>query len=222
MRSLHGELVDLLHDMLLRGELRPGQKVNEQECCASVSEFHGLPLREALKVLASEGLVILAPNKGARVAKITRQEVDELFPILGCARKLLAGELACTRITKAEVSEIRNMHETMLRHYERGEATEYIKLNRSIHEAIFVAARNGELFQFYQTILVRTHSVRFIAQKSPERWKEAVEDHIHMMAALTARDAKLLGADRNIICDTRLEWFTNLSSEIPDDTLCIE
>lgn len=57
-RSLHGELVDLLHDMVLDGELRPGDKINEQALCVRFGVSR-TPLREALKVLASGGLVIL-------------------------------------------------------------------------------------------------------------------------------------------------------------------
>ncbi|MFC5069718.1 GntR family transcriptional regulator [Flaviflagellibacter deserti] len=191
-RSLHGELVDLLHDMVLEGELRPGDKINEQALCARFGVSR-TPLREALKVLASGGLVILSPNRGASVARISPEEVNELFPIMG-ALEALAGELACARITDASVAQIRKLHEAMLRHYERKEASKYLKLNRDIHEAIFAAAGNNELTQLYHTLMVRTHAVRFTAKKSEARWDEAVADHVEMMDALEKRDgAKLSG-----------------------------
>ena len=166
-RSLHNELVPLLHDMILEGELRGGDKINEQALCARFGVSR-TPLREALKVLASEGLILLAPNRGASVARITPQEIDELFPIMG-ALEALAGELACAHITDAEVEKIRAMHDAMVQHYEKGQAGPYFRLNRSIHEAIFAAARNAALVQFYNTLLVRTHSVRFTAKKSPAK-----------------------------------------------------
>jgi DNA-binding GntR family transcriptional regulator len=189
-RSLHGELVDLLHDMLLDGELRPGDKVNEVALCTRFGVSR-TPLREALKVLASEGLVILSPNRGASVAQISPQEIDQLFPIMG-ALEALAGELACSRINDSGVARIRKMHDQMVRHYKKGEGGPYLKLNRSIHEAIFAAADNAELTQLYHTIMVRTHAVRFTAKKSPSRWDEAVEDHVKMMDALEKRDGKRL------------------------------
>ena len=191
-RSLHGELVDLLHDMILEQELLPGDKINEQQLCTRFGVSR-TPLREALKVLAAEGLVILAPNRGASVARITRQEVDELFPIMG-ALEALAGELACAHIDGAAVARIRGMHDRMMRHYETGEAAPYLKLNRAIHEAIFAAAGNGMLSQLYQTLMARTHAVRFTAKKSPARWREAVEDHVRIMEALEARDGPGLAA----------------------------
>jgi DNA-binding GntR family transcriptional regulator len=189
-RSLHGELVDLLHDMVLDGELRPGDKINEQALCTRFGVSR-TPLREALKVLASGGLVILAPNRGASVASISPQEIDQLFPIMG-ALESLAGELACGKITDAAVTRIQKLHDEMVRHYKKREAGPYLKLNRQIHEAIFEAAANDELTQLYHTMMVRTHAVRFTAKKSPERWDEAVEDHEQMMKALYARDGKRL------------------------------
>jgi DNA-binding GntR family transcriptional regulator len=191
-RSLHGELVDLLYDMVLDGELRPGDKINEQALCARFGVSR-TPLREALKVLASGGLIILAPNRGAKVARISREEIDQLFPIMG-ALEGLAGELACARITDAEVARIRKTHDQMVRHYEKRELGAFLKLNRAIHEAIFAAAGNAELTQLYHTVMVRTHAVRFTAKKSPSRWGEAVEDHIQMLDALDKRDGKRMAA----------------------------
>ena len=190
-RSLHGELVDLLHDMVLDGELRPGDKINEQALCARFGVSR-TPLREALKVLASGGLVILAPNRGARVARISPQEIDQLFPIMG-ALESLAGELACQKISNTDVARIRKLHDQMVHHYEKRESAPYLKLNRQIHEAIFDAADNAELTQLYHTIMVRTHAVRFTAKKSPARWDEAVEDHVQIMDALEKRDGTRLG-----------------------------
>ena len=91
-RSLHGELIPLLRDMVLNGDLRPGEKVHEQGLCVRFGVSR-TPLREALKVLASEGLIILTPNRGAMIARISDKEIDELFPIIG-ALEALAAEAA--------------------------------------------------------------------------------------------------------------------------------
>jgi DNA-binding GntR family transcriptional regulator len=191
-RSLHGELVPLLHEMLLEGALRPGDKISEQALCARFGVSR-TPLREALKVLAAEGLVTLSPNRGASVSRITAQEIDDLFPIMG-ALEALAGKLACERLSEPDLERIGAMHATMLAHYRRGEVAPYLRANRAIHEAIFAIAGNAELTQLYRTIMVRIHAVRFTARKSPARWTEAVEDHEQMMQALRARDGKRLAA----------------------------
>ncbi len=90
------------------------------------------------------------------------------------------------------------MHDAMVENYERGESGKYLKLNRAIHEAIFAAAGNAELTALYHTLMIRTHSVRFIAKKSPHRWKEAVDDHIEIMDALEKRDGRRLSALLNL------------------------
>ncbi len=189
-RSLHDEITTQLRDMIVEGALRPGQKIPEAELCNRFGVSR-TPMREALKVLASEGILQLLPNRGAVVAKITPEEIEELFPIMG-ALEALAGELACSRIDDRALAEIRRLHDTMVGHYQRGEWLRYSKLNRAIHESIFAAAANASLSALYQQMLIRIHSVRFVAKKSPERWREAVEEHDKIMAALEQRDGKKL------------------------------
>lgn len=189
-KSLHGELVPLLRELIIGGELKPGEKIPEQALCLRFGVSR-TPLREALKVLAAEGLLQLSPNRGASVARITSEEIDELFPIMG-ALEALAGEIACTRLRPTDLAHLRGMHEEMVEAYRRGDVAPYIRLNRAIHDALFEIAANRSLTAFYNNLMVRIHSVRYVAKKSPHRWREAVEDHERMMAALEARDGALL------------------------------
>ncbi len=189
-RSLHDEIVTRLRDMIIEGTLKPGTKVPERELCLQFGVSR-TPMREALKVLAAEGLLDLPPNRGAIVSRIRPEEIEELFPIMG-ALEALAGELACTRIDEAQIAAIARLHAEMVGHFERGAWAPYTKLNRRIHEAIFAAAGNAALAGLYQGLLVRTHSVRFLAQRSQARWQEAVDDHVAILAALEARDGPRL------------------------------
>ena len=190
-KSLHGELVVILRDMIVSGELKPGDKVPEAALCVRFGVSR-TPLREATKVLAAEGLLQLLPSRGAVVAKITSAEIEELFPIMGVLEGL-AGELACKKASDAEIAAIRQMHDEMIGFYRRREYAPYAKLNRAIHEALFAAARSPVLTGYFNNLIIRTHAVRFIARRSIERWSEAVEDHEKMMAALEARNGRLLG-----------------------------
>lgn len=189
-RSLHDEITNQLRDMIVEGELAPGQKVPEPELCRRFGVSR-TPLREALKVLAAEGIVQLLPNRGAVIAKITREEIEQIFPIMG-ALEALAGELACDRISEQEFDNLRRLHKTMVGHYRRSEWLPYSKLNRAIHEAIFAAAGNASLSAIYQQLIVRIHAIRFVAKKTPDRWRQAVEEHEQMMSALEQRDGKKL------------------------------
>lgn len=189
-RSLHDEIVARVRDLITDGDLMAGDKIQEAELCVRFGVSR-TPLREALKALAAEGLVVLQPNRGATVARITTADICELFPILG-ALEALAGELACTRITDAEITTLRRDHDRMAKHYRRGEWAGYIKLNRAIHETIFAIAGNAALTALFQQVMVRTHSARYTAKKSAARWHQAMEDHEKIIAALEKRDGKAL------------------------------
>lgn len=189
-RSLHDELVGLVRGLIVEGDLAAGEKIPEQALCERFGVSR-TPLREALKVLASEGIVTLHPNRGATVASVTPELVEEIFPIMG-ALEALAGETACVKATSADIARVRALHDSMVAHYERGERTAYLRLNQEIHRELFVIAGNAALTQLYEQLMVRIHAVRFIARKSPERWREAIEDHQKMIAALEARNGPAL------------------------------
>jgi len=189
-RSLHNELADRLRHMIIEGELAPGEKLAEKELCGQFGVSR-TPLREAMKVLATEGLVQLTPNRGCAVAKLTLADLDEAFPIMG-ALEALSGELACAHITDAEVARITDLHERMVQKYRAGALSEYFTLNEQIHQMILDAARNPTLAQMQLSLSGRVRRARYMANMSPARWAEAVAEHERILEALAARDGKRL------------------------------
>ena len=188
--SLHDELVARLRDLIVEGELVPGSRVPEKSLCERFGVSR-TPLREALKVLGSEGLLELLPNRGATVARLTVADLDEMFPVMG-ALEALAGELACTQITDEEIAEVRALHYQMVLHHTRGELSEYFALNQRIHERILDAARNPTLVRMYRGLAGRVRRARYVANMSKVRWDQAVEEHGEILDALSARDGPRL------------------------------
>jgi DNA-binding GntR family transcriptional regulator len=189
-RPLHNELADRLRYMIVEGELAPGEKLAEKELCSQFGVSR-TPLREAMRVLATEGLVLLTPNRGCTVARLTLADLDEAFPIMG-ALEALSGELACRHITDAEVARIRELHERMVRKYEAGALRDYFKLNEQIHQLILAAARNPTLAQMQLSLAGRVRRARYMANMSPARWARAVAEHEKILEVLAARDGKRL------------------------------
>jgi DNA-binding GntR family transcriptional regulator len=189
-QSLHDALTPNLRGMILDGDLKPGDKIAEKQLCERFGVSR-TPLREALKVLAAEGLIELLPQRGAVVAKISEEEVRELFPIMA-ALEALAGELACAHASDVGLRRVQALHDQMTKAYRLGREANYLRLNRLVHEAIFALAGNDTLMAMYQQILTRIHSHRFIVRKSEAHWKRAVEDHEEIMQALAARDKRRL------------------------------
>jgi DNA-binding GntR family transcriptional regulator len=188
--ALHDEAARRLRHMIFEGELAPGSRIAERMICEQLG-ISRTPLREALKVLASEGLVELLPHRGAQVSTLRREDIDPMFEVMS-ALEALAGELACRRITEAELAAIHDAHEQMTDHYARHERAEYFRLNQEIHERIVAAARNPVLAHAYNSLSARIRRARYMANLSPERWRQAMEEHEAIIAALADRDGPRL------------------------------
>ncbi len=202
--SLTDMLLARLRDLIVEGDLAPGARVPERELCQRF-DVSRTPLREALKVLASEGLIVLTPNRGATVAKLTLDDIEEMFPVMG-ALEGLAGELAAARITEDGLAELRALHYQMVLHWKRHELAPYFRLNQRIHELILEAAGNPTLAQMYRGLAGRIRRARYLANMSAERWANAVGEHEAILAALEVRDgpglARILRAHLANKCET--------------------
>jgi DNA-binding GntR family transcriptional regulator len=189
--TLHDGLLGRLRDMIVEGELAPGTRLRERE----LTEWLGVsrtPLREALKVLAAERLIELTPNRGARIASLSEAETQHMFELMG-ALEGLAGRLAATRASEADLLELQAMHLQMRAHYVRHDLPAYFRLNQAIHRRIVAAAGNPLLAQSYDQLAGRIRRPRFLAsQWSAQRWAQAIDEHEAIMAALAARDSGLL------------------------------
>ncbi|WP_138935306.1 GntR family transcriptional regulator [Roseovarius arcticus] len=188
--SLHRELVDRLQLLIINGDLTPGAKVPEKALCAQF-DVSRTPLREALKVLASDGLVRLEPNRGAWVTPVTTGEVEEVFPVLG-ALEALSGELACKSISPDEIDTVRHLHAQMIGSYETRDLDSYFALNQQIHRAILLAARNDTLTTSCQALSLRMQRARYLANMTEGRWATAVQEHENILKYLVDRDGKNL------------------------------
>lgn len=189
-RPLHAEAVDRLRDLIVRGDLAPGSRLNERVLSARLGVSR-TPLREAIKLLATEGLVELLPNRGAVVAPIEPTRIAETLAVMG-ALESLAGELACAHASDHGIAEIRALHYEMLAMHARGDLDGYFRHNQAIHLKLVEASGNAVLAQTYRQLNANVRRVRYMANLSPERWDAAVQEHEAILAALAARDAARL------------------------------
>ena len=146
------------------------------------------PLREALKVLAAEGLIELLPNRGARVRQLSRRDLEELFEVMG-GLEGLAGRLACESITDEEVAGIERLHYEMYGYYLHRDMHGYFRVNQLIHERIVAASRNETLRATYANFAGRIRRVRYSANfaRKRQRWAEAMREHEAILDALRRR-----------------------------------
>jgi DNA-binding GntR family transcriptional regulator len=188
--SLHEQLRERLRTLIIEGELKPESRIDEKALCERFGVSR-TPLREVLKVLATEGLVTLLPNRGARVAGFDLADLAETFPVMG-ALEALAGQLAAVSATDAEIAAIEQLHIAMHVAYGSRDLRRYFDLNQRIHASILAATRNTTLTQLYEQVSGKVRRARFSANLSDARWAEAIAEHDLMLAALKARDGAAL------------------------------
>jgi DNA-binding GntR family transcriptional regulator len=186
-RPLHEEAIGRLREWIVQGQLPPGERLNERLLCQQLG-ISRTPLREAIKLLASEGLVVLSPNRGAQVAPLEAARLAETLRVMG-ALEALAGELACKHALDSQIAEIAALHAEMVAKHARGDLASYFRYNQAIHLKIVEAAGNTTLAHTYRQLNANVLRARYMANLSRERWDEAVREHESILAALTARDA---------------------------------
>jgi DNA-binding GntR family transcriptional regulator len=186
-QTLHDEILTRLRDHIVEGNIPDGGRVPERQLCEML-KISRTPLREALKVLASEGLVELLPNRGARVRALGERDLGELFDLMG-GLEGLAGRLACENITDEEIAEIERLHYEMYGFYLHGDMHGYFRVNQLIHQKILEASRNVTLKNAYANLAGRIRRVRYSANfaRKRERWGEAMREHESILDALRRR-----------------------------------
>jgi DNA-binding GntR family transcriptional regulator len=186
-QSLHGEILTRLRDHIVEGNIADGGRIPERQLCEMLG-ISRTPLREALKVLAAEGLVELLPNRGARVRQLSERDLAELFDVMG-GLEGLAGRLACENIMDAEIAEIERLHYEMYGFYLHRDMHGYFRVNQLIHQKIVEASRNAALQSTYTSLAGRIRRVRYTANfaRQRERWGEAMREHETILDALRRR-----------------------------------
>lgn len=190
-RALHEDLADQLRRAIVHGELRPGAKISEKILCEQFGVSR-TPVREALKILSTEGLVQLMQNRGASVTEVTFEDMQHAFPVMG-ALEALAGELACENATDAQIERAAALQARMAAMFDKGDRKGYFRVNEEVHQLILEASGNTALPRLMRTVSGQVRRARYMANLSKERWAEAIAEHEEILAALTARDGKKLG-----------------------------
>jgi DNA-binding GntR family transcriptional regulator len=184
--ALHDEVLRKLSGLILRGELAPESRVQERTLCEQLG-ISRTPLREALKVLASSGLVELRPSRGAWIASLRADEVAESFEVLSLLERR-AGELAALRLEDGAVRTLCRLHETMLGHSRTLDSEAMLRVDLQIHRTIVEAAGNRTLATVHEGLAVKVERARYLASISPERVRASMQEHEAILTAILARD----------------------------------
>jgi DNA-binding GntR family transcriptional regulator len=193
-KQLRHWVADRLRAEILEGRLKPGQWLRQER----IAQEHGvsqMPVREALKQLAAEGLVEHVPYRGVRVVQFSVEDVEDLYACRASVEGM-AAHFAAVNVTPAEVGELAGLHERMLRCRTPEDLLEYRELNRRFHSLIFTASRRSylvrtlaQLWAAFPTMLW-SNIPRVAVSSVPGRDEPDAAEHAEIVAALRSRDAE--------------------------------
>ncbi len=182
--ALYQEVAERLRQRIFAHELTPGTWIDEQK----LAEQYGIsrtPLREALKVLASEGLVELKPRRGCYVTEISRQDLDDIFPLMALLEGRCAAD-ATKRARPADIKGLQEIHERLEAAAREGRIDAFFEANQAFHRRIQELANNRWLLSVIQDLrkvlkLSRLHSLSLEG-----RLQQSLDEHRGIMAAFAA------------------------------------
>ncbi len=183
---LHDGVVERLRQMIIRCELKPGERLAEQDL-GTIFGVSRTPLREALKLLAAEGLVEIRPHKGAIIADISLEEIADTFDVMS-ALEAMAGPLICERISNKNLAELTAIVEAMDACHDSNDIGEYFSLNRLFHLSVIQLSGNRVLLRTYEEHFGKLQRARYLVNSNHERWQESSAEHQWILEALKSRD----------------------------------
>ena len=181
-----------LKEQIVSGELHPGAPLSERTLCEAL-QVSRTPLREAIKMLAREGLVEISATRRARVASLSLDEAANMLTLLA-ALEGLSGEQACQKISAADVIELERLQAAMRVSYEQNDLSGYFHLNQQIHLKILQVADNRILSEMFNNLNARLRYVRRRLNPTPGRWLQAVTEHEQILLYLKKGEGKKLRA----------------------------
>ena len=186
-KSLHSEVTDRIRQLIVESHLQPGQRVPELEISRDLGVSR-TPIREALKVLAAEGLVELLPLRGAMVKTFSKKDATDMLALMAVL-EIFAADKAC-KADQKKVDQVLALQARMSLLHAKGKRSEYFEVNQQIHDAIVAMADNASLSLVHSALSKRMRSLRFSGNSTPDNWRNALKEHEEIAAALQQRDTK--------------------------------
>lgn len=171
-----------LEDDIIYGFFLPGTKLDEQELCERYGASR-TPIREALKLLAAEGLVEIRPRRGAIIPAINSLTLCEMFEVMA-ELEAMCGRLAARRIQPEEKQELRRLHQLCQDYLNQNDSENYYEANRLFHFAIYQASHNAFLIEQACTLHKRLHPYRRLQLRVNHRMNHSFSEHSAILEAI--------------------------------------
>ena len=184
-RALYQDVAERLRQQIFARELEPGSWIDEMKLCADYG-ISRTPLREALKVLAVEGLVTMKLRRGAYVTEMSRDDVSQVYRLLALLEADAAAQVAA-EASDAEIAELRGLHEGLEKQTRQREA--FFAANEAFHLRLLALGRNRWREQMVVDLRKVMKLNRHHSLFKQGRLSDSLAEHRQLMAAIEARDA---------------------------------
>ncbi|MCF8151346.1 MAG: GntR family transcriptional regulator [Burkholderiaceae bacterium] len=189
--ALYEQVAERLRARIFAHDLPPGGWIDEQALTLEYG-ISRTPLREALKVLAAEGLVVLKPRRGCYVTQLSEKDIDEVFPVMAVLEGKVAEE-AARRITSADFSRLVAIHEDLEQQAAANNVDRFFEANQRFHSALQEIAGNSYLAQLIDDARKVIKLTRRDSLRLDGRLKQSLTEHRAILDALRAKDPVLAG-----------------------------
>lgn len=183
---LRDVVFNTLRRAILKGELKPGERLMEITLADKLGVSR-TPIREAIRKLELEGLVVMAPRKGAKVASITERDLNDVLEVRK-GMEVLAISLACKRITGEELEKLETIGQSFQKLIESGNLTELAEMDVKFHDTIYQATNNQRLVQLLNNLREQMYRYRMEYLKDIAVRRTLAEEHKAICRALRERD----------------------------------
>ena len=175
-----------LRHAILRGELKPGERLMEIQLANKLGVSR-TPIREAIRKLELEGLVLMIPRKGAEVAEITEKSLRDVLEVRSSLEEL-AVDLACERISESQIEELKVAATAFAETLKTGELTEYAEADVRFHDIIYDATDNQRLIQLLYNLREQMYRYRVEYLKRQEVHQTLLEEHDYIIQCIEKRN----------------------------------
>lgn len=185
---LRDVVFNTLRQAILKGELKPGERLMEIQLAKRLGVSR-TPIREAIRKLELEGLVVMIPRKGAEVAKITEKDLRDVLEVR-CTLEELAVSLAANNIKKEDVAVLEAKNNEFIEAISKENVVEMAEADVNFHDAIYALTDNARLIQILNNLREQMYRYRFEYIKDSDKRKTLVEEHRVIIEALANKDTE--------------------------------
>ena len=183
---LRDVVFNTLRQAILKGELAPGERLMEIQLAEKLGVSR-TPIREAIRKLELEGLVLMIPRKGAEVARISEKSLRDVLEVRRSLEEL-AIELACERMTQEELKELEEAQKKFGDAIETGDAMAIAETDEHYHDLIYQGTGNDKLVQFLNNLREQMYRYRLEYIKDKDKRQILLLEHDHILKALQGRN----------------------------------